>query len=76
MMNPVKLLEFRKHWGDFEARHPKFVQFVGAIMKSGISEGSIIEVKITFPDGRELESNLKVSPEDVEFIKSIGEINS
>lgn len=76
MINPVKLLEFRQKYGEFESRHPKFVQFIGAIMKSRIGVGSVIEVKVTLPDGRELESNMKVSAEDVELMKAIGEINS
>ena len=74
MMNPMKLLQFRDEWVKFEGRHPKFCMFLGAIMKSGIPEGSVMEIKITYPDGKELESNLKVAPEDVEFLKSIGEM--
>ena len=74
MFNPVKLLKFREGWGAFEQRHPKFVLFLGAIMKSGVGEGSVIEIKVTYPDGRELESNLKVTAEDVEFLKAVGEM--
>ncbi len=74
MFNPAKILQFRKDWGEFEKRHPKFVLFIGAIMKNGIGEGSVIDIKITLPDGRELESNLKVSAEDVEFLKNVGEL--
>ena len=43
-------------------------------MKNGVGEGSVIDIKITLPDGRELESNLKVSAEDVEFLKNVGEL--
>lgn len=74
MFNPSKLLKFRESWGAFEQRHPKFTIFLGAIMKSGIGQDSIVEIKITYPDGRVLESNLKVMPEDVEFLKEIGEL--
>ena len=74
MFNPLKVMKFREDWGKFEERHPKFVLFLGAIMKSGIGEGSVIDIKVTFPDGRELESNLKVTPEDVEFLKNVGEL--
>ena len=27
MFNPAKILQFRKDWGEFEKRHPKFVLF-------------------------------------------------
>lgn len=74
MFNPAALLSFRQKWGEFEQRHPKFVMFIGALMKSGVPEGSIIDIKITMADGQVLESNLKVSPEDVEFLKAIGQM--
>ena len=74
MINPAKLLTFRKNWCEFEERHPKFVKFIMAVMNSGIGEDSVIDIKITLPDGKEIESNLKVTPEDVEFLKSIGEL--
>jgi len=74
MFNPAKILQFRNDWGAFEQRHPKFVMFLGAIMKNGVGEGSVIDIKITLPDGRVMESNLKVSPEDVEFLKNVGEM--
>ncbi len=76
MFNPAKLLKFRDEWGKFEERHPKFAMFLGAVMKSGVSEGSTIEIKITYPDGHVLESNLKVMPEDVEFLKTVGELGN
>ena len=71
MINPMKLMEFKNKWGEFESRHPKFVQFIMTVAKNGVSEGSVIDVKITLPDGREIESNMKVTSEDVEFIKSL-----
>lgn len=74
MMNPAKLLAFRKQWGEFEQRHPKFVMFLGAVIKNGVGEGSIIEMKITLPDGRVMESNMKVSAEDMEMLKTVGEL--
>lgn len=74
MFNPAALLTFRQKWGEFEQRHPKFVTFIGAVMKTGVPEGSIIDVKITMANGQVLESNLKVTPEDVEFLRSIGEM--
>ena len=36
-----------------------------------ISEGTVIEVQITTPDGRTFTSNLKVQQEDIEAVKSL-----
>ena len=74
MINPAKLLQFRKDWGEFENRYPKFVKFIGAVVQSGIGEDSVIDVCVTLPDGRKLESNMKLTAEDVEFIKGFGNI--
>lgn len=74
MINPMKLMKFKDSWKAFEERHPKFVKFIMAVMNSGVGEGTIVDVKITLPDGREIASNMKVSAEDVEFLKGIGEM--
>lgn len=74
MVNPLKLMKFKDSWKGFEERHPKFVKFIMAVMNSGIGEDSIIDVKITLPDGREIASNMKVTKEDVELLKNLGEM--
>ena len=38
MVNPAKLLKFRKEWGEFETRHPKFVRFIMTIARKGLQE--------------------------------------
>lgn len=73
MVNPAKLLKFRKEWGEFEERHPKFVRFIMTIARNGILEGSIIEIKVTAPDGTVTESNMRVSAEDMEMVKGLQE---
>ncbi|MBE5894285.1 MAG: hypothetical protein IJZ00_06650 [Lachnospiraceae bacterium] len=73
MVNPAKLLKFRKEWGEFETRHPKFVRFIMTIARNGILEGSIIEIKVTAPDGTVTESNMRVSAEDMEMVKGLQE---
>lgn len=72
MINPAKLLQFSKDWKGFEGRHPKFVMFLKSAMQSGVGVDSIVDIQITLPDGRKIESNMKICPEDVEFIKNIG----
>jgi len=72
MFNPFKVLQFRKDWGAFEERHPKFTAFLGAMFKYGLSEGCVIDIKITLPDGKELESNLRVTEEDMEMLNNLG----
>ena len=70
-INPMKLLELKNLWNACTRRHPKFPQFISAVQQAGISEGTVIEVQITIPDGRTFTSNLKVQQEDIEAVKSL-----
>lgn len=76
MFNPASILQFRKDWGDFEARHPKFVTFLGTMFKTGLTEGSVVDIAVTLPDGRKVESNMKISAEDIEFMRNIGNMST
>lgn len=70
-INPMKLLELKNLWGAFTKRHPKFPQFLAAVQQAGIPEGTVIEVQVTPPDGKTLTTNLKVTAEDIETVKSL-----
>ena len=74
MFNPASILKFSKDWKEFEERHPKFALFVKTVMMTGVNTGSVIDISITLPDGKKLESNMKITDEDVEFLKSISEL--
>ena len=70
-LNPMKLLELKNLWTAFTVRHPKFPQFLTAVQQAGIPEGTVIEVTITPPDGKTFTSNLKVTAEDIDAVKSL-----
>lgn len=74
MVNPAKLLKFRNEWTNFQGRHPKFVSFLIAVVQCGLPEGSIIEIKVTTPEGKEMESNLRLTQEDIDFVKGFQEL--
>ena len=70
-INPMKLLELKNLWSAFTKRHPKFPQFLSAVQQAGIPEVTIIEVQITSPDGKTFTSNMKVTSEDIDAVKSL-----
>ena len=72
-MNPLQLMQFKKHWDEFTSRHPKFPMFLNAVAQNGITEGTIIEVQIKRPDGKEFTSNLKIAKEDMELFQKLKE---
>ena len=71
MVNPAALLSFKKKWDEFSGRHPKFVAFLGALKNQGMAEGSVIDMKVTMPNGEVFQSNIKLTAEDIELIKGL-----
>ncbi len=69
--NPANLLKIQEAWRKFAGNHPKFPLFVDALRQKGVSEDTVIEVSITRPDGTKLETNLKVTEEDMELFEML-----
>ena len=67
-MNPMLLLQLQKRLGLFQEDHPKVMPFMQAVGNVGITEGTVFAVKVTTPDGRVLESNIKLTANDIETI--------
>lgn len=74
-MNFQALLQLKNLWQRFTAQHPKFPAFLRAAQPA-LREGSVIAFTITTPEGKVIESNLKVTSEDIELIKSLRQITS
>ncbi len=58
----------------FRANHPKFPMFLNAVYQNGLAEGNIIELSVKTTDGRTLETNLKLSPSDVELLQQLNDM--
>lgn len=72
-MNPMKLLQFRNSWNRFSKNHPKFTQFIDAVSQDALSEGTLIEINVTTPDGKSYSSNLKLTKSDMELYREAQE---
>ena len=70
-MNPMKLGQLKNRFEDFSGRHPKFVQFFTGALPANLSEGSVLEVKIINPEGKELKTNIKVTEEDAKLLEEL-----
>ena len=75
MINPTKLLKMKGLWEKFNHNHPKVMPFFHAANTKGITEGTVIEVKVTYTDGTEYTTNIKVSEEDLEMFGQIQELS-
>ncbi|MDD6571457.1 MAG: hypothetical protein PUF12_03605 [Thermoflexaceae bacterium] len=74
-MNPMKLLQLKSHWDKFNQNHPRFTPFIKAVSVNGMQEGTVIEVSVTTPDGRNFTTNLKVCEDDLKMVEAIKEMN-
>ena len=70
-MNPLDILKFKGMWVDFTKRHPKFPLFLNAVSQSGVTDGTVIEIQIKKPDGKEFTSNLKITQEDMALFEKL-----
>lgn len=70
-MNPLDILKFKSLWDDFTSRHPKFPMFMNAVLHNGVKEGTVFEIQVKDPDGKEFASNLKITKEDMELFEKL-----
>ena len=73
-MNPMSLMQLQQRFQIFQQEHPKIIAFFKAIGNDSMKEGTIIAVKVTTPDVKEIESNIKITANDITTFKQIMDI--
>ena len=73
-MNPMNLMQLQQRFKIFQQEHPKIIAFFKAIGKDSMQEGTVIAVKVTTPDGKEIESNIKITANDITTFQQIMEV--
>ena len=69
MMNPKMILQLKTMLTKFRQNHPKVPLFFSAASKA-------IEISLTTAEGRELCTNMRVTQDDLEMIRTLGEMAS
>ena len=54
----------------FRANHPKFPMFLRAVSQDALVEGTIIEINVTTPEGKNYCTNVKLKADDMELFDS------
>lgn len=75
-MNPMTLMAMKSSFDKFQKNHPKLIQFAQVIMQRGVQEGTVFECKVTFPDGKEMQTNFKVTQDDIELFEKLKELKN
>ncbi|MBR1855877.1 MAG: hypothetical protein IJ803_02245 [Oribacterium sp.] len=68
-MNPKLLMQIQQRLQTFGQEHPKIGPFFNAVRTNALCEGTIIDMKVTTPDGKVMESNIKLTANDIETIR-------
>ena len=55
----------------FRANHPKFPMFLQAVSQNALKEGSVVEISVTTPEGKNYCSNIKINSDDLAFIDTL-----
>lgn len=74
IMNPMALMKVMSAKNKFTANHPKFVAFLGTVLKGGIEEGTVIEISVQKPGEEKITSNLKVTQSDLELFNELKDL--
>lgn len=74
-MNPMALLTMKNAFETFKNNHPKFVSFIQTIARPEVmTEGTILECKVTTSDGKEYQSNIKITQSDLELFQKLKDV--
>ena len=75
--NQIAMLQKLKSSMDrFRNNHPKFPLFLKAVVGNALEEGTLVEINVTTPEGKNYCTNLKLKQEDLEFFQTLSEMGS
>lgn len=70
--NQIAMLQKMKEGIDrFRIHHPKFPAFLNAVSQEALGEGTIVEITVTTPEGKNYCSNLKLGADDLELLETL-----
>lgn len=70
-MNPAALFRLKGAWQSFTQNHPKFPLFLQAVQNTPMQAGTVIDLKITTPEGKTMQTNVRLTASDLELIASL-----
>ena len=70
-LNPMALLKMKERLGIFNEEHPKVRPFFHMLKEEGLLVGSVLELKVTDPEGREQVTNIRLTENDLETIQML-----
>ena len=66
MINPPMIFKLKNLQQRFVSDHPKFPAFLQAVMAKGLTEGTVLALSVTDPEGHTIETNIKLTQNDID----------
>ncbi|MCR4691326.1 MAG: hypothetical protein K5739_08280 [Lachnospiraceae bacterium] len=70
-MNPMDIMQLGGRLNTFNQQHPRFGAFLREAGPDAMRVGSVLEMKVTSPEGQEYITNIKLTEEDIETLNII-----
>ena len=65
-MNPIAMMQAAGRIKIFKEQHPKALAFIQSVSEGDMRVGTVIEVKVTTPEGKVSVSNIRLTEDDIE----------
>ncbi len=70
-INPMTIMALQQNFNTFKEEHPRVLPFFGAVKDSSMELGTIIDMKVTTPDGTEKQCNIKITQNDIDTFQAL-----
>ncbi len=67
-INPMELMKMKGRLDLFSQQHPRFPLFLKDMGEKALIPGTILEIKVTTPDGRDYITNIRLTEDDIETV--------
>ena len=65
------VMKAKQAWDTFTMNHPRFPGFLNALKVRGVHEGDVVAISVTGPDGKTMETNVRVTASDLELFEML-----
>ena len=68
--NPFEMMQFNNRFNTFGQQHPRVIAF---FEENGheLREGTVVEIRLKTPEGKEMITNMRLTPDDVQTLEMI-----
>ena len=67
--NPLELMKMKERLDLFSQQHPRFGMFLRDVGERAVMPGTVLEIRVTTPEGKEYITNIRLTQDDVQTIE-------